>query len=392
MSTEQIPVTSFEPPANIVEQVLSYPYERPRGSYFTNGDMVTLLSDDPTLFKQRANALLAAQNLPSLEQRIPVIAYGSNMSPAEFKVKMAKYPETTDDKLMQAAPMLAAKIPDTEVVWHGKLSSKGGLFADIYNGQLAKGKTSNVLIEYLTKEQLLILHVSEGTNYTFTRKTVELADGTTAQAFLYQPHETTYLEKGGHPIPVAGIVDAASAKVPPMTASEAMAYILEQVGDIAGAKTPEEFVQNNKDLPLKPRQERRRQVAQKLAALNVSVDHDAKVPYSIGRVDFNDLTHPDLTPHIVQLPEMLFKTMRPGRERLEEEAEVVKTEKLKKGEEITYEETIYWAMVRLDPVFKLRNRWMTEIAARNKVTLYEREFNNPDDPHAFKVKPPSVLL
>lgn len=392
VSLEQTPVAMFEPPVNLAEQVLSYPYDRPKGSYYTDGEMVTLLSDDPTVFRQQANELLAAHNLPSVEDRIPVIAYGSNMSPAEFKTKMAKYPETTDEQLMQTAPMLAAKMPDTEVVWHGKLSMKGGVFADTYGGESAKGKTSNVLVEYLTKEQLLILHISEGTNYTFTPQEVVLADGTTTTALIYQPHNTTYLEKDGQPIPVAGIVDAAIATTQPMTATEAMTYILEQVGDIAGAATPEEFVQNNKDLSLKPRQERRRQVAVELARRGVAVDHDTKVEYSVGRVDFNDIAHPDSTPTILQLPEQLFKDMRPNRERLEKEAAVVKAQKLEMGAEITYEEAMYWAMIRLDPLAKLRNRWLEEVAARNKTEVPGRVFDNPDDPHAFKVKPGGVLL
>lgn len=392
MSLEQTPVTAFEPPVNLAERVLSYPFDRPKGSYYTDGQMVTLLSDNPTVFRRQADELLAAQNLPPVEDRIPVIAYSSNMSPADFKTKMAKYPETTDAQLTQTAPMLAAKIPDTEVVWHGKLSMKGGVFADIYGGESAKGKTSNVLVGYLTKEQLLLLHVSEGANYTFTPQEVVLADGTATMALMYQPYDTTYLEKDGQPIPVAGMVEAAAATTQPMTATEAMTYILEQVGDIAGAATPEEFVQNNKDLPLKPRQERRRQVAVKLARLGVAVDHDAKVEYSVGRVDFNDIAHPDTTPTILQLPEQLFKDMRPNRERLEKEAAAVKAQKLEKGEEITYEEAMYWAMIRLDPLAKLRNRWLEEIAARNKVVLHKREFENPDDPHAFKVKPRGVLL
>ena len=377
MSEKQIPVAADAPIGDGPEVVLSYPYARPEGSYFTDGSTVTTLSDDPAQFRHEASALLAAHELPPLEDRIPVIAYGSNASPAEFKEKMAKYPGFADDPAVQVAPMLAATIPDAEVVWHGKLGMKGSVFSDLYTGDEAKGATSNVFVEYLTEAQLMVLHVSEGTNYTFLPHDVILADGSTMQAYLYMPHQTSYLARDGHPIPVAGIGNETD-ELRSMNAHQAMEYILQTVGETAQAATPEEFVQNNKTLPLKPRQQRRRDVTEKLAELGVSIAHDNELPFMYGRADYNNLQHVGEPQGLIEMPEQKFAHLRPSKQALEQEAASYREEQRLKGKEITEEEAMWRAMVRLDPLMKIRNRSLEEIAARNGVDVPKRQWEEND--------------
>ena len=221
MHEKQTPVSRYAPEGEGPEAVLSYPYARPEGSYYTDGMTVTELPDDPSMFFEAADGLLSAQDVPGMKDRIPVIAYGSNMSPAEFREKMSKYPGFDTTPRMQIAPMLAATIPDAEIVWRGRLGMKGGVFSDLYAGEEAKGKSSKVLVEYLTEEQLMTLHVSEGVNYAFVAHDVVLADGSTMKAYLYMPHQTSFLAREGHPIPVAGI-GSGTDEMEPMSARQAM--------------------------------------------------------------------------------------------------------------------------------------------------------------------------
>lgn len=58
VSLEQTPVATFESPVNHAEQVLSYPYDRPKGSYYADGQMVTLLSDNAHAFKVKPSGVL----------------------------------------------------------------------------------------------------------------------------------------------------------------------------------------------------------------------------------------------------------------------------------------------------------------------------------------------
>ena len=165
---------------------------------------------------------------------------------------------------------------------------------------------------------------------------------------------------------------------------------MEPAGETAQAVSPEEFVQNNKTLPLRPRQQRRRDVADKLKALGVALDYDNKVGFEYGRADYNNLKNvgaPQGT--LIQMPEQLFAHLRPAREALEKEAASYQEAQHLKGKEITYEEAMWRAMVRLDPLMKIRNRSLEEIALRNKVTIPKRPWDEADESETvapFKIK------
>lgn len=71
-------------------------------------------------------------------------------------------------------------------------------------------------------------------------------------------------------------------------------------------------------------------------------------------------------------------TLRPSKQALEQEAASYREEQRLKGKEITEEEAMWRAMVRLDPLMKIRNRSLEEIAARNGVDVPKRQWEEND--------------
>ena len=176
----------------------SYPYSVPRRSYlFVDG----------------------VQRPPSPAPgagRTPVIACGSNRSPAQLARKFRSWPQGTE------IPVTLARLADHDVVYSAHFSRYGAMPATLLP---APGVRAEVAITWLTAPQLERMHQTEGAeNYRFVRLDgidLETADGSRlAVAHVYWSRRGA-LRHNGAAVPLAAI-DAAGRDVAPLDQEAAL--------------------------------------------------------------------------------------------------------------------------------------------------------------------------
>lgn len=134
------------------EAALEYPYKWPETSFLTDGKEITpVLGGDHEQFVTEANAYLKSRGLPPLDERIPVIAYGSNPSPYQLHKKMSANGQGEKPEV-QVVPNEKAWLADAIIVWRGRPAQNGSTFAELYRGEGTKGKKAEVFVQYLTEE------------------------------------------------------------------------------------------------------------------------------------------------------------------------------------------------------------------------------------------------
>jgi hypothetical protein len=117
------------------------------------GDPLTVTLDDGT----PVDEVLAGVGLPTLAERIPVLAYGSNRSPHTLGLKFAHHGYDVPDDTV-AVPVLAGTLTGLDVVAAG-LSSQGYIYADVTP---SPGTEISVLLTLLDPGQAAAIHESEG--------------------------------------------------------------------------------------------------------------------------------------------------------------------------------------------------------------------------------------
>jgi hypothetical protein len=106
--------------------------------------------------------LLNERGLPSLAERIPVLAYGGNRNPATLELKLHHYQYRSPGRGV-VLPVLSASLRGLDVV-AGGLSSQGYMFADLYSDTSTRDTELDVHVLLLDNDQLRVMHESEGTN------------------------------------------------------------------------------------------------------------------------------------------------------------------------------------------------------------------------------------
>jgi hypothetical protein len=155
-----------------------YPYSVPPYSYlFVNGIDYEIagFDEDPILagavyvgremkpvgavFKDLGVAGAAA-----LDDRIPVIAHGSNAAPAQLARKFAALYE--QDEVDVVIPVMRARLIDHDVVYAPHFSGYGAMPATL---DVSPGTTAEIAVTYLTPDQLALMHKTEisAANYVY---------------------------------------------------------------------------------------------------------------------------------------------------------------------------------------------------------------------------------
>lgn len=373
---KQIPIETFAALGTPSERALQYPFSRPEGSYFSDGQEVTMLPSDFDGFTEQANEILSRRGLPLIEDRIPVLAYGSNCNPVIFKEKMERF-GSEQAETMQPVPSLEITIPNAQVVWHGRPGIKT-TFADIYFDEEAEGSVSKGMLQYMSTEQFMNMSTTEGKTYELRTIRVFTADGLEKESLAYVPSQATILlGPDGKPVRVAGTTideDNYSSGGHVMTNKQAISYMLEGLGAISLTEDPGEFTRNNMPggLPLEQRQGMRRQIAEALRASGKSKEYgfpgDRGVRVLRGVVDFlpenlgsQTVIHKDDRElPFVRMPEQALSHRRPSEQRIQAEIDRL----VAKGK--APEEARRSALLGLDIVYKLRSQISTELENRLK--------------------------
>ena len=179
-----------------LERAKGYPYHAPAYSYlFVNGTAHEIIKaqGDPVLDGQifageerlattKFLRRIGVHNPPGLEQRTPVIAHGSNASPAQLARKFAG---VDDDVII---PVLRGGLVDYDVVYAAHFTAYGSIPATL---EASSGTTAEIAVIYLSDAQLALMHGTEGlgANYVYGRLGGILLDvdglDPLAEAFVY---------------------------------------------------------------------------------------------------------------------------------------------------------------------------------------------------------------
>ena len=120
----------------------AYPYDRPKGSYLLESDRIVEL---------KGRALDG-----DLKKYTPVLAYGSNASPAQLRRKL---PE-----IKEPIAVLEASVRDLDVVYSARFAKYGAIPATLAS---SPGTTLHTHVVFLTKDQLRLIHKTERPAYLY---------------------------------------------------------------------------------------------------------------------------------------------------------------------------------------------------------------------------------
>jgi len=351
-------VSDYALPSNRTDQLLDYPFSRPDESFATDGTEITPLSDYFHEFYAESNDILRDAGLPSIDQRVAVVAYGANSNPVRLRDKMEKFGSPDMQPHLQTVPHLLATMPDTMVAWHGKPGQSGSVFAELYRGPETEGISSQVHVAYLTPLQLAMLHATEGVTYNLARVQVLDDDGYEIPAVAYVAGSSEILLQNGQPVPVKRANDNADAVG--MTAEQAVDYMLQHVGSAVGASNARELIAQMKDLSLAEKKARQASISQALG--QVGVNRKFRFPVAdterIGRADFNWIQPPHT---ILQLAEQVVAPLRPEIDQL-----TARVSTLQIDEGLSFDAALTKARKQLDIAQVLRTRAHNELAERLK--------------------------
>ena len=353
----------------------NYPGERHSNSYLLAGDQVIDVSTDPKEALEQFDEMLGERGQPLIKDRIPVLAYGRNASPtgAATKTETYSHGEHSAEDLI-TIPMMPATLADHDVVWHGRPAQGGGMFGELYSGDDVKGTGVGVWIQFLTEEQLAILHTTEGETYEVSRVPgVSLGEGTTIDAVGYTAREASVLLRDGKPIALSGIrrYNSPLEQIGNVaTVPEALSHILghEAVSAVAGVETPQDYIEKASGLPnLKARKELQASVYEAMQESGITTSHaHPGDDLRFGRAEFYSLPRGvDQSHHgseDVPILEQHVKKIRPRLLALTRKGIELKTKYPDEGLDLRIER----ARILLDPARKIRTRAHNELRDHNR--------------------------
>jgi hypothetical protein len=353
-------VANYAPASDGPEAVLQYPYKRPSESFITDGKEVTLVpATDHNEFVKTVDDYLGYRGLPLLDERVPVVGYGSNVSPYQLHKKMSGYGQG-DNLLTQVVPNEYVVVPDSVVAWHGKPGQNGSTFAELYKGDETRGKATPAVVQYFTVEQLAIMHTSEGETYCFVPLEVTPRDGTKIRAFAYVAGKSHVLRVGGAPLEVACNGETGPGRA---TAEQAVQHMLDVGGGAIDAITALALVQKNaeKGTKLAKKKARQEAVRQALEAAGMSIEfsYPGSDKY-IGRADFGTPQSGGHTPRILHLAEEHVAGIRPTAAQIAERAAELRAD----DPDMTEATALSKARDKIDAMTGIRKRATTELARR----------------------------
>lgn len=157
-----------------------YPYHAPPYSYlFVNGVAYEIagFDEDPILagaiYVDReirpVGAVFQDLGVPgaaAMDDRVPVIAHGSNAAPAQLARKFAALYAPGDEDVV--IPVMRARLVDHDVVYAPHFTGYGAMPATL---DVSPGTTAEIAVTYLTADQLALMHATEisAANYVYGR-------------------------------------------------------------------------------------------------------------------------------------------------------------------------------------------------------------------------------
>ena len=190
---------------------LAYPGERPGTSYVTDGITVTVVevkdcssvldfrTHDSEGVEVPLDVFLDNLGAAPMSDRIPILAYGANLSPPSLRKKYEKVGR--GDALV--IPTIYSELPGYDVVWSAGPNMLGKFIASLYKGEETAGTSVQVGLNFLTREQVLVMHATE-LAYDLYRVSVPVK-GSTVQAYVYAGKDSVHIADDGRPVAIESI-------------------------------------------------------------------------------------------------------------------------------------------------------------------------------------------
>lgn len=232
------PVIEFLSASQNIDPLL-YPGERPDTSYITDGERVhelavnrddndrfewTMLTDDGRVVE--VDDYLSTQGAESMEDRIPVLGFGANLSPGSLARKFSKIGRSD----ASVVPTVLATLKGHDVVWSGGPGVNGNFIAMLYSGPETPETDVQVGVNFLTREQLLVMHSTE-LAYDLSSLDVEIA-GKKIRAFFYDGQDEIFI-KDGKPVAIESI-NAKNRTIPEASTTEMLENVVSD-SEVMGA-------------------------------------------------------------------------------------------------------------------------------------------------------------
>lgn len=249
------------PSASLNNDPMLYPGVRPEESFLLDGDNVFAVHAkaanetlDFTLEGIGGESIsldefLISRGAAGMNDRIPILAYGANMCPASIKSKFSKVGRED----AEIVPTIYGELDGYDVVWSGGPGVNGNFIANLYTGPETTDTTIAVGVNFLTEEQLLVMHGTE-LAYDLTMVNV-VVDGKPIKALVYAGIDDI-LVKDGKPVAVEAIkasdraLETASTRqlLDEMLADDQVSAMLVAAGEIAEGTHADEYVAQSAEL------------------------------------------------------------------------------------------------------------------------------------------------
>lgn len=262
-----VPIGTVEsyPSASLNDDPLLYPGVRPEASFLLDGNDVfaveTTDTDGGLQFELRSlngsttdlDAYLEKKGVPKMADRIPILGYGANMCPASIKSKFTKVGRPD----AEIVPTIYGQLNGFDVVWSGGPGVNGNFIANLYNGPETEQTTATVGVNFLTTEQLLVMHATE---LSYDLSTVDVdVDGAIVKALVYAGVDDILI-RDGKPVAVSAIkahgrdIEVATTRelLDDMLRDEDILQALQAEGVISEGIDADAYVAQTKELVVVP--------------------------------------------------------------------------------------------------------------------------------------------
>jgi len=258
-----LPIGTVEsyPSASLNDDPMLYPGVRPEESFLLQGDDVfavgatasngelnfTINSSDGS--QVDLDQYLESKGVPGMNDRIPILGYGANMCPASIKSKFSKVGRED----AEIVPTIYGQLSGYDVVWSGGPGVNGNFIANLYAGPETSDTDITVGVNFLTAEQLLVMH---GTELAYDLTMVDVVvDAKTVKALVYAGIDDILI-KDGKPVAVDAIkatgrtLEATTTRnlLDEMLSDEEVSAMLLASGEITAGTTADDYVAQSKEL------------------------------------------------------------------------------------------------------------------------------------------------
>jgi len=283
-----------------------YPGEPPDHSFTTDGEKVMLtitqgvteteegekkavfqIADPETGEMRDLDSYLENIGVPTMADRIPVVAYGANANPASLFRKFNFGDEGNSELLL--VPVIKATRKGSEIAWSRRLGARGRQYADMVTSDKVEDTEVNIAVNFLTHDQLALMHSSEKAYDIVEQGVVELEGGITIPAFYYSATSGEVYGVEGVPVAVSAI-KATNRHGEEHTAESSLQSVLDRLDvGLEGVSTASEFLNYYEPLTDVEKQDLRQQIDEKMGTEGFGYTHQRPAAARVHEWSFDSL-------------------------------------------------------------------------------------------------------